>query len=89
MPMTPVPGTPPGGAYYNTSPANSVDGLGEEPLPAYLREFRPDEEADIPALCCRLGIAGLFLGPDLAINGEIVLECYYLDALCFSCFLYR
>eukprot|EP00972_Heterocapsa_arctica_P107137 15785357-Heterocapsa_arctica.AAC.1 len=64
MPMTPLPDTPPGGVYYNSSPANSVDGSGEESLPAYLREFRPDDEADVPALCCRLGIAGLFNGPD-------------------------
>eukprot|EP00972_Heterocapsa_arctica_P045972 6783027-Heterocapsa_arctica.AAC.1 len=70
MPMTPLPDTPPGGVYYNTSPANSVDGFEEESLPAYFCEFRPDEDADVPALCCRLGIAGLFLGPDLAINGE-------------------
>ena len=49
--MTPLTDTPPGGVYYNTSPANSVDGRETEPLPAYLREFRPDEEADLPALC--------------------------------------
>eukprot|EP00972_Heterocapsa_arctica_P000975 136269-Heterocapsa_arctica.AAC.1 len=55
---------------YNTSPANSVDGNENEPLPVYLREFRPDEEAALPALCCPLGIAGLFYGPDQAINGD-------------------
>eukprot|EP00972_Heterocapsa_arctica_P068017 10040451-Heterocapsa_arctica.AAC.1 len=70
MPMTPLPDTPPGGVYYDTSPATSVDGHEKEPLPAYLREFRPDEEVDVPALCCRLGIAGLFKGPDQAINGD-------------------
>eukprot|EP00972_Heterocapsa_arctica_P115218 16446615-Heterocapsa_arctica.AAC.1 len=47
----------PWGGYYNSSPANSVDSSEEESLPAYLRGCRPDE-------------AGLFLGPDIAINGD-------------------
>eukprot|EP00972_Heterocapsa_arctica_P049765 7321999-Heterocapsa_arctica.AAC.1 len=71
MPSAPVPGTPLGGDYYSSSPANSIEG-SQDSLPAYLREFRPDEETDIPALCCRLGISGLFIGPDVAINGDKV-----------------
>eukprot|EP00972_Heterocapsa_arctica_P063343 9345209-Heterocapsa_arctica.AAC.1 len=71
VPPTPVAGLPPGGVYYDSSPANSVDSLDEsggDQFPAFLREFCPDEESAVPALCCRLGIAGIFKGPDVAVN---------------------
>eukprot|EP00972_Heterocapsa_arctica_P022252 3273064-Heterocapsa_arctica.AAC.1 len=59
MPSTPVPGALLGGEYYSSSPANSVEG-SQESIPEYLREFCHDEAFDHSALCCRLGISGLF-----------------------------
>eukprot|EP00972_Heterocapsa_arctica_P100412 14808122-Heterocapsa_arctica.AAC.1 len=68
MPPTPIPENPFGGDEYSQSPADSIED-SQESLPEYLRELRHDE-GDPPALCCRLGISGLFLGPDVAIIGE-------------------